>query len=151
MKKMITFFIFIVFSAVLIYSYHKRKEISCKTEATFIKGKDRIDVVSIHTLIDGKGTISMSGVVYDGKIKAGYFSKIIGFSYKKNSDIYLFTSNIISTSPYTTLSPEFESKWFPLFFTTQGESLFWKITPAGEKAWLFYSKSVPVFICEKTR
>ncbi|WP_345830790.1 hypothetical protein AAGR22_05435 [Erwinia sp. HDF1-3R] len=150
-KKLLMLSSLIAFTMIFIFIFknHKEKGISCKAEITFLKGNDRVDVVSFHTLINGKGTISMSGVVHHGEKKAGYISKSIRFSYKKSKNIYLLRSDLISNSPYMTLSPEVENQWFPLFFSTKGEHLLWKIKPVGDKAWLFYSKTAPLFICEE--
>lgn len=152
MKKII---IFLVFSLVTYFCFfiknQSRPEGECKAEISFIKGNERMNIVSFQNLDSGQGTISISGVLYNGKKISGYLSKTVNFTYKKNGDNYLVRSDLILNSPQMTLTPDVEKRWLPDFFITKGQSLLWKIKHLNNRSWLVYSETVPLYLREKNQ
>ncbi|MEW5289861.1 hypothetical protein ABW286_11810 [Erwinia papayae] len=108
-----------------------------------------MNIVSFQNLDSGQGTISISGVLYNGKKISGYLSKTVNFTYKKNGENYLVKSDLILNSPQMTLTPDVEKRWLPDFFITKGQSLLWKIKHLNNRSWLIYSETVPLYLCEK--
>ncbi|MGE9552848.1 hypothetical protein ACQPT2_16890 [Erwinia amylovora] len=122
----------------------------CKAEVSFVRGDDRLNMITFKSLFSGVGTVSISGVLYNRDKTAGYISETIRFSYEMKGDTYFVTSELISKSPQMTLSQSQEEKWLPSFFYEKGKSLVWNIRPVGNNASLIFSETVPLFLCEKT-
>jgi len=148
--KSVLAILFITFAAVSIVFYYKKGTVlSCKSELTVIKKNTRLDMITMLSLSSGKGVMTISGVLYDGKDTSAHISKNIRFTYEKNGEIYILKSDIIVNSPLMVMSPELEKKWFPGFYSHQGQVMVLKIRPVGEQGWFSYSGVVPQYLCEK--
>lgn len=109
-----------------------------------------MDLLITQTLRDGKGVLSMSGILYDKNETKSYLSKTISFSYLQNQFFYYFRSELIMNSPQMTMSLSDQKKWLPDFFTDNNMPLVLKIRPYGKDAWIFYGENTPLFICERS-
>jgi len=123
----------------------------CKAEVSFIKGDDRMNVTVVQSLRHGVGVLSISGVLYKNDKTAGYISKTINFSYKKEGVDYLVTSRIISNSPQMNLDNDLEREWLPDFFYKTDKSIVWTILPISHSSSLVFSETVPLFMCNIIR
>ncbi|MFL1819132.1 hypothetical protein ACHY48_20115, partial [Pantoea agglomerans] len=62
-----------------------------------------------------------------------------------------FQSEMIMNSPQMTMSVSEQKKWLPEFFINRDAVMLLKIKPYGKNAWLFYSATSPLFVCENIR
>lgn len=147
--------ILLIILCIVIYSFtpfsrNGEKTISCTADVSYQWKQDRLDLLITQTLRDGKGVLSMSGILYDKNKTKSYLSKTISFSYLQNHFFYYFRSELIMNSPQMTMSFFDQKKWLPDFFTDNNMPLVLKIRPYGKDAWIFYAESTPLFICERS-
>ncbi|OSN10886.1 hypothetical protein AU512_05695 [Lonsdalea iberica] len=136
-------------SLMFLYFHKKEKVLTCKAEFSVIKNTERLDIVSVISLSSGKGVLTLSGILYDGKQVAGHISRNIGFTYKKRGEDYALKSSVVVNSPLMALSQHDEEKWLPAFFGAKNQTVFLKIRPLNNNQWLIYSGVVPQYLCEK--
>lgn len=122
--------------------------ISCNADVSYLWKQDRLDLLITQNLHDGKGVLSMSGILYENDKVKSYLSKTVSFSYVQNRFFYYFRSELIMNSPQMTMSLTDQKTWLPDFFTENNKSLVLKIRPYGKNAWVFYPENTPLFICE---
>ena len=150
MKKII-FFVVSGVAAYFCMSYGGSHFVSerCHAEFSFIRGDEKLNLVTFQHLFSGVGTVSVSGILSDRGKTVGYISKTISFSYEKKDNVYLATSRVISVSPQMSLSREVEKEWFPPFFYDVGQTLVWTARPVTHHSSLILTGTTPLFICEK--
>lgn len=124
--------------------------ISCKADVSYLWKQDRLDLLITQNLHDGKGVLSMSGILYENDKVKSYLSKTVSFSYVQNRFFYYFRSELIMNSPQMTMSLTDQNTWLPDFFTENNKPLVLKIRPYGKNAWVFYPENTPLFICERS-
>lgn len=139
---------------IAIYLFHplNRKErdfISCKADISYQWNRNRLDLLITQYIQDGKGIISMSGILYEDDKTKSYLNKTVSFSYHQNNNFYYFRSELIMDSPQTTMNSSDQQKWLPDFFIDINKPLLQEVRPYGKNAWIFYSGSTPLFVCEK--
>jgi len=147
--------ILLIILCIVIYSFapfsrNGENIISCTADVSYQWKQDRMDLLITQTLLDGKGVLSMSGILYDKNETKSYLSKTISFSYLQNQFFYYFRSELIMNSPQMTMSLSDQKKWLPDFFTDNNMPLVLKIRPYGKDAWIFYAENTPLFICERS-
>ncbi|MGP2504464.1 hypothetical protein ACTUSN_24290 [Pantoea ananatis] len=125
--------------------------INCKASVSYFWNDYRLDLFISQDLDDGKGFLSMSGIVRNGDKPEAYLNKTISFSYRRNKEYYHLRSEVIMDSPQMTMSVSEQEKWLPEFFISSDRTMLLKIKPYGKNAWLFYSANSPLFVCEKIR
>jgi hypothetical protein len=126
------------------------KTISCTADVTYQWKMGRLVLLISQNLHDGKGVLSMSGVLYEKDKGKSYLSKTLSFSYIQNGFFYYLRSELIINSPQMTMSLYDQKEWLPDFFIENNKSLVLKIRPYGKDAWIFYSENTPLFICERS-
>lgn len=124
--------------------------ISCRADVSYHWEKNRLDLLITQYFQDGKGILSMSGVLYGNDVAKGYLSKTVSFSYQQKSIYYYLRSELIIDSPQMTMKYSDQKKWLPDFFIDVNKPLLLKIRPYGNNAWLFYSGNTPLFVCERS-
>lgn len=124
--------------------------ISCKADVSYHWNDERLDLLITQHLQDGKGVISMSGVLYNKDKTKTYLGKTVSFSYKKNRNFYYLSSELIMDSPQMTMKFSDQKRWLPEFFIYTNNPLLLKIQSYGNNAWLFFSENTPLFVCEKS-
>lgn len=147
--------ILLIILCIVIYSFapfsrNGENTISCTADVSYQWKQDRMDLLITQTLLDGKGVLSMSGILYDKNETKSYLSKTISFSYLQNQFFYYFRSELIMNSPQMTMSLSDQKKWLPDFFTDNNMPLVLKIRPYGKDAWILYAENTPLFICERS-
>lgn len=151
---MIKFILLIILCIIIFlftpFSRSGENTISCKADVSYQWKQDRLDLLITQNLHDGKGVLSMSGILYENDKTKAYLSKTVSFSYIQNRFIYYFRSELIMNSPQMTMSLSDQKKWLPDFFTENNKPLVLKIRNYGKDAWIFYSENTPLFICERS-
>lgn len=132
------------------FSRNGENTISCKADVSYLWKQDRLDLLITQNLHDGKGVLSMSGILYENEKVKSYLSKTVSFSYVQNRFFYYFRSELIMNSPQMTMSLTDQKTWLPDFFTENNKPLVLKIRPYGKNAWIFYPENTPLFICERS-
>lgn len=112
--------ILLIILCIVIYSFapfsrNGENTISCTADVSYQWKQDRMDLLITQTLLDGKGVLSMSGILYDKNETKSYLSKTISFSYLQNQFFYYFRSELIMNSPQMTMSLSDQKKWLPDF------------------------------------
>ncbi|CCG88974.1 hypothetical protein [Erwinia piriflorinigrans] len=140
----------IIATAVIVtHQQSSEQKINCRGEVSIKRNADRLNLVAAQQLNGGDGTLSLSGVLYEGHDIAGYLSKTVSFTYDRDEDFYRLKSGHIINSPQMTLPADKERAWLPTFFIDEGTPHTLEIKPYGNHSWLIYSHTVPLFICEK--
>lgn len=142
------FFLFYLFCPVKRQGGHV---ITCKASVSYFWNGERLDLRISQDLDGGKGFLSVSGIVYNSDKTKSYLDKTISFSYRQNKEFYYFRSEMIMNSPQMTMSVSEQKKWLPEFFINRDAAMLLKIKPYGKNAWLFYSSTSPLFVCENIR
>lgn len=134
----------------MLFNRHGEKTISCKADVSYHWNNDRLDLLITQHLQDGKGILSMSGILYKKDKNKAYLSKTVSFSYKKNMNFYYLSSELIIDSPQMTMQFSDQKRWLPDFFIYTSNPLLLEIKSYGNDAWLFYSENTPLFVCERS-
>lgn len=132
------------------FNKHGGNMISCKADVSYHWNDERLDLLITQHLQDGKGIISMSGVLYKKDKTKAYLGKTVSFSYKKNRSFYYLRSELIMDSPQMTMKFSEQKRWLPDFFIYINNPLLLKIQPYGNDAWLFFPENTPIFVCERS-
>lgn len=125
--------------------------LSCKASVSYFWNEDRLDLLISQQLEGGKGFLSVSGIVYNSDKTRTYLNRTISFSYRQHKEFYNMKSEMIMDSPQMTMSASEQRKWLPEFFIDSDRTMLLKIKPYGKNAWLFYSATTPLFVCERIR
>ncbi|WP_082804182.1 MULTISPECIES: hypothetical protein [unclassified Erwinia] len=150
MRKTLTFvIIMIAIGELFFYRFCEDREISCVGNINYFKGDDKLSLIIGQKMNDGKGLLTLSGALYEGKESRINVSKVIQFDYHEENNILIAQSTLIQNSPMNEIKGEEEKKWFPEFFVKKGGKLPLTIKRTGIDTWIFYSNPVPLFICEK--
>ncbi|MGC0871205.1 hypothetical protein [Pantoea agglomerans] len=137
----------------LLNPLHKngKDTISCKSDVSYHWRKNQLDLLITQHLQDGKGILSISGILYDNDKAKAYLSKTVSFSYQQNGNFYYFRSELIMDSPQMTMSLSDQKRWLPDFFIDTNKPLLLKAMLYGNGAWIFYSENTPLFVCERSQ
>ncbi len=141
------------FASITFFAYKARShdDIICKSDVSFIRDSERLNLSVTQKLIDNNGTMSISGILYSRKHVVGYISKTVDFSYRKMEDTYYLTSKSVLNSPQITLSLQQQQVWLPNFFMKKGERLTLEMKRINKYRWMIFSETVPLFMCERGR
>lgn len=140
------------FIALLLYPFSGNREhrISCKADISYQWQDSTLNLFISQNIQNGKGILALSGTLHEKNKGDGYLSKTISFSYREQGYYYHLNSDLVINSPQMTMSVQDQRKWLPDFFIEKGKPLLLKIRPYGDKAWLFYSETTPLFVCERS-
>lgn len=146
-KLLIVFFIIMIL--ILCYIVINRdEEIVCESSLNVIKDEDNMALSVTQRMAKGHGIFIVSGTITENG-KKSFVGKTIEFDYTQFEDVYKLISTNVQNSPQMKIPDDTLRKWLTGFTHNPGEKLSLKIKKINSGSWIIYSRTIPMYICER--
>ncbi|TCZ55666.1 hypothetical protein [Klebsiella grimontii] len=143
--------IIIIIIAMLIFkknNVNNENVIDCNADLVIDRGDNILNIAFSQTLSNGKGVWSISGTISKGDNK-DFIGQTIEFNYTKENDIYKLQSTSIQNSPQMIIPSDRLEKIITKFMLYPEQKLTIRIENISFGKWIVYSRTTPMFVCEK--
>lgn len=125
-------------------------DLKCTAQHRLIHGNRITKAAYQFYLLKKRGVIKIDGVYKDERA-TWQISREIKVSYSANQHILKVRNIGMLIYPMENIPKDVLKTDFPLFFTTEGESLTFIVNEVGKKSWALTYNTLPLFLCSKMK